>query len=62
MKSYSFKKKMYPPESEKCQQVVKEYWSLITEFTNGDMSMLPKLMEVGNIDTATNAWKKGRKL
>ena len=30
-----------PPESEKCQRVVKEYWGLITEFTNGDMSMLP---------------------
>ena len=30
------------PESEKCQQIVKEYWGLITEFTNGDMSMLSK--------------------
>ena len=43
----------------KCQQVVKEYWGLIMEFTNGDMSMLPKLMEVGNIDTATK--RLGRK-
>ena len=50
------------PESEKCQQVVKEYWGLITEFTNGDMSMLPKLMEVGNIDTATNAWEERQKI
>lgn len=49
------------PESEKCQQVVKEYWGLIMEFTNGDMSMLPKLMEVGNIDTATNAWEERQK-
>lgn len=51
-----------PPESEKCQQVVKEYWGLIMEFTNGDMSMLPKLMEVGNIDTATNAWEERQKI
>lgn len=51
-----------PPESEKCQQVVKEYWALIVEFTNGDMSMLPKLMEVGNIDTATNAWEERQKI
>ena len=51
-----------PPESEKCQQVVKEYWGLIVEFTNGDMSMLPKLMEVGNIDTATNAWEERQKI
>lgn len=54
-------KEKVPPESEKCQQVVKEYWDLIMEFTNGDMSMLPKLMEVGNIDTATNAWEERQK-
>ena len=50
------------PESEKCQRIVKEYWGLITEFTNGDMSMLPRLMEVGNIDTATNAWEERQKI
>ncbi len=44
------------------EQVVKEYWGLIMEFTNGDMSMLPKLMEVGNIDTATNAWEERQKI
>lgn len=55
-------KENVPPESEKCQQVVKEYWSLIMEFTNGDMSILPKLMEVGNIDTATNAWEERQKI
>ncbi len=55
-------KENVPPESEKCQQVVKEYWSLITEFTNGDMSMLPKLMEVGNIDTAANVWEERQKI
>ena len=50
------------PESEKCQRIVKEYWGLIMEFTNGDMSMLPKLMEIGNIDTATNAWEERQKI
>ena len=55
-------KENVPPESEKCQQVVKEYWALIMEFTNGDMGMLPKLMEVGNIDTATNAWEERQKI
>ena len=50
------------PESEKCQRIVKEYWGLITEFTNGDMSMLQKLMEAGNIDTATNAWEERQKI
>ena len=41
-------KESIPPESEKCQRIVEEYWGLIMEFTNGDMSMLLKLMEVGN--------------
>ena len=50
------------PESEKCQQVIKEYWGLIMEFTNGDMRMLPKLMEVGNIDTAENDWEERQKV
>ena len=55
-------KEKVPAESEQCQQVVKEYWGLIMEFTNGDMTMLPKLMEVGNIDTATNAWEEKQKI
>ena len=55
-------KESVPPESEKCQQVVKEYWGLIMEFTNGDMGMLSKLMEFGNIDTATNAWEERQKI
>ena len=50
------------PESEECQQVVKEYWGLIMEFTNGDMGMLPKLTEIGNIDTASNAWEERQKI
>ena len=54
-------KEHMPPESEKCQQVVKEYWGLIMEFTNGDRNMLPKLMEIGNIDTAANAWEERQK-
>ena len=55
-------KENVPHESEKCQQVVKQYWGLIMEFTNGDMSMLPKLMEIGDIDTATNAWEERQKI
>ena len=55
-------KEKVPAESEQCQHVVQEYWSLIMEFTNGDMTMLPKLMEVGKIDTATNAWEEKQKI
>ena len=55
-------KENVPAESEQCQQVVQEYWSLIMEFTDGDMSMLPKLMEIGNIDTASNAGEEKQKI
>ena len=55
-------KENVPAESEQSQQVVKEYWGLMMEFTNGDMSMLPKLMEIGNIDTASNAWEEKQKI
>lgn len=61
-KIVQLQKESVPPESEKCQQVVNEYWGLIMEFTNGDMSMLPKLIEIGNIDTATNAWEEKQKI
>ena len=36
------------PESEQGQIIAKEFWQLITEFTDGDMSMLPKLMNLAN--------------
>ena len=55
-------KENVPAESEQSQQVVKEYWDLIMEFTNGDMSLLPKLMEIGTIDTASNAWEEKQKI
>ena len=51
-----------PPESEESQQLTKAYWDLIIEFTNGDMSMLPKLMEIGSFDNASNEWEEKQKL
>ena len=55
-------KEKVSPESEESQKIMGEYWGLIMEFTNGDMSMLPKLMEVGNIDMATNSWEERQKI
>ena len=56
-------KENVPAESEQSQQVVKEYWGLIMEFTNGDMSMLPKLNgRLVLIDTASNAWEEKQKI
>ena len=45
-------------KSEKSQKITKEYWNLIMEFTNGDMSLLPKLMEMGKIQNATNEFEE----
>jgi DNA-binding transcriptional MerR regulator len=33
------------PESDKGQELAKQWWSLIMDFTGGDMSMLPELMK-----------------
>ncbi|MDE6441168.1 MAG: MerR family transcriptional regulator [Clostridia bacterium] len=39
------------PDSEQGQLIAKEFWQLITEFTGGDMSMLPQLMSFSNAQT-----------
>ncbi|WP_040195641.1 MerR family transcriptional regulator [Candidatus Soleaferrea massiliensis] len=47
-----------PPESEKGQALAKAYWDMIMEFTSGDMSLLPKLMEIGSFAGVDNEWKQ----
>lgn len=39
------------PDSEQGQYIAKEFWQLITEFTDGDMRMLPQLLNLGNAQT-----------
>jgi hypothetical protein len=39
------KEQQVTPESEKGQQLAKQWWSLVMDFTGGDMSMLPNLMK-----------------
>lgn len=51
-------KEHVPPESERCQQLTKAYWDMIVEFTNGDMSLLPKLLEFGSFDNTANEWEE----
>ncbi len=47
-----------PPDSEKAQKYAKDFWDMIMEFTQGDMSMLPKLMELGTSGATNEEWKK----
>lgn len=37
------------PDSEIGIAFAKKFWDMITEFTEGDMSLLPKLLEVGDV-------------
>ncbi|WP_310602439.1 MerR family transcriptional regulator [Anaerosporobacter sp.] len=47
------------PESHKGQAFAKKYWDMIMEFTGGDMSMLPKLMEFSEKPVGLdNKWKE----
>lgn len=47
-----------PAESETGQQFAKEYWDMILEFTDGDMSMLSKLVEIGRFNDSDPEWKE----
>ena len=46
------------PESEKGQNLAKELWEMLMEFTGGDISMLSKLMETENISGPDNEWNQ----
>ena len=46
-----------PPTGEEGQVLAKAYWDMVLEFTGGDMSMLPQLMEVERVDSPDPTWK-----
>lgn len=47
------------PEGVKGQKIAKEWWSMVLEFTGGDMSMLPELERFNNNkDEWNNEWKE----
>ena len=47
-----------PADSDEGQNFAKAYWNMITDFTGGDMSMLPKLIELGQFQNAEQSWKE----
>lgn len=47
-----------PAGSPEGLQFAKAYWDMILEFTNGDATMLPKLMQMGENDELNQEWKK----
>ena len=42
------KEKNIAPEDKQAQALAQEFWNMVMEFTNGDMSMLPTLMKFDN--------------
>lgn len=50
------------PESEQGMEFAKEFWDMVLEFTNGDMSLLPKLTELGNSEKSDTNWSQKQTL
>lgn len=46
-----------PPDNEESLLLAKEFWDMITEFTGGDMRLLPKLLEIADIEVENEDWK-----
>ena len=51
-----------PIDSDEAQRFAKAYWNMITEFTGGDMSMLSKLMELGQFEGTDPKWQEKQSL
>ncbi len=51
-----------PAGSDEGQKFAKAYWNMIKDFTGGDMSMLPKLMELGQFGGTDPKWKEKQDL
>ena len=51
-----------PTDSDGAQRFAKAYWDMITEFTGGDMSMLSKLMELGQFEGTDPQWQEKQSL
>ena len=43
------------PDCESAQALAKEFWDLVMEFTDGDMSLLPKLIEFSEKENVTDS-------
>lgn len=57
-----FQKDGVPPESEKGQKLAKAFWDMVMEFTRGDMGMLSKLMEFGNLEGTDDEWREKQEM
>ena len=47
-----------PADSAEGQHFAEAYWDMIMDFTGGDMSMLPRLIELGQFQNTDHKWKE----
>lgn len=55
--AFELSQKGVRPESKEGQIFAKQFWSMIIDFTGGDMSLLPQLMALDSVETQTEAEK-----
>ncbi|MCL1912453.1 MAG: MerR family transcriptional regulator [Eubacteriaceae bacterium] len=49
------------PESEEGQELAKEFWDMVIEFTGGDMSLFPGLLKLAdNMDSTNDKWSNAK--
>lgn len=50
------------PDSKQGQEFAKEFWQMLTEFTGGNLSILPQLMKMGEVKTDNTEWEKKQEI
>lgn len=50
------------PDDVKAQELAQKFWNIVMEFTNGDMSLLPKLMKFNDQLNDQNEYTKKQKI
>lgn len=61
-KLFELQKDNVPPNSETAQSLAKAFWELVMEFTAGDMSILPSLMKLGEMNESKTEWEQKQAL
>lgn len=61
-RALKLKEKKVAPEDQQAQALAKDFWDMVIEFTNGDMSMIPKLMKFDNLVDNNKEWVEKQKI
>ena len=48
----------YAPDSAEAQALAREFWAMVTEFTEGNTDMLGRLTEIGRFEGADDGWRE----